>query len=108
MTLTASNAGRGESSTLAVLIRNFQVLLSVKISCVGYRNPGSITCGGSTNNAITGQKPKGNYCSIAAGFRHACAINFRHGLDCWGTMAGEKPKASFAFVVGNRVFDTID
>ncbi|KAJ6433687.1 hypothetical protein OIU84_017393 [Salix udensis] len=103
MTLTASNAGHGESSTLAVLIRNFQVLLSVKISW-GLSESGSITCGGSTNNAITGQKPKGNYCSInfrrgldcsiAAGFRHACAINFRRGLDCWGIMAGEKPKDS--------------
>ncbi|KAJ6433673.1 hypothetical protein OIU84_017383 [Salix udensis] len=56
----------------------------------GLSESGSITCGGSTNNAITGQKPKGNYCAIAAGFRHAC-----HGLDCWGIMAGEKPKGEF-------------
>ncbi|KAJ6757841.1 SERINE/THREONINE-PROTEIN KINASE-LIKE PROTEIN CCR4 [Salix koriyanagi] len=26
--------------------------------------------------------------------KHACAINFRRGLDCWGIMAGEKPKDS--------------
>ena len=61
----------------------------------GLSESGSITGGGSTNNAINGQKPKGNYCAIAAGFRHACAIHFRHGLDCWGIMAGEKPKGEF-------------
>ncbi|KAJ6383755.1 hypothetical protein OIU78_027113 [Salix suchowensis] len=102
MTLTASNAGHGESSTLAVLIRNFQVLLSVKISCVGYRNPGVLLVEEVLIMLSLAKKPKGNYCSInfrrgldcsiAAGFRHACAINFRRGLDCWGIMAGEKPK----------------
>jgi hypothetical protein len=40
MSLIASNAGRGESSTLAVLLRDYQVLLLERISCVGYRNPG--------------------------------------------------------------------
>ncbi|KAL3574177.1 hypothetical protein D5086_024790 [Populus alba] len=56
----------------------------------GISESGSITCGGNINN------PKGNYCAIAAGSRHACAINSHHGMHCWGSMApDEKPEGEF-------------
>ncbi|KAJ6877795.1 hypothetical protein NC651_030520 [Populus alba x Populus x berolinensis] len=54
----------------------------------GISESGSITCGGSRN--LTG-----NYCAIAAGFRHACAINSHHRMVCWGSMACEKPEGEF-------------
>ena len=60
----------------------------------GISESGSITCGGSMNNAFPGNL-KRNYCAIAAGFRHACAINSHHGMCCWGSMAGEKPEGKF-------------
>ncbi|KAH8490095.1 hypothetical protein H0E87_022571 [Populus deltoides] len=60
----------------------------------GISESGCITCGGSMNNAFAGNL-KRNYCAIAAGFRHACAINSHHEMDCWGSMAGEKPEGEF-------------
>ncbi|XP_011005429.1 PREDICTED: serine/threonine-protein kinase-like protein CCR4 [Populus euphratica] len=61
----------------------------------GISESGSITCGGSINNAFDGQNLKGNYCAVAAGFRHACAINSHHRMECWGSMVGEKPEGEF-------------
>ncbi|KAJ6291611.1 hypothetical protein OIU76_023651 [Salix suchowensis] len=42
------------------------------------------------------QVPGGNYSAIAAGSRHACAINLARGLHCWeGSFEGGIPQGEF-------------
>ncbi|KAF5732789.1 serine/threonine-protein kinase-like protein CCR4-like [Tripterygium wilfordii] len=47
-----------------------------------------------TNSGIT-DVPEGNYSVIAAGSRHACAINSSSSLNCWGDSVGEIPQGEF-------------
>ncbi|KAE8709908.1 Serine/threonine-protein kinase-like protein CCR4 [Hibiscus syriacus] len=46
---------------------------------------------------ITGREIRGNYKKIAAGFKHACAINSDDGLECWGNGMGDRdlPQGQF-------------
>ncbi|KAG5224611.1 serine/threonine-protein kinase protein [Salix suchowensis] len=44
---------------------------------------GNISCLGRYK-AVVDRVPGGNYSAIAAGSRHACAINLARGLHCWG------------------------
>ncbi|KAH8480332.1 hypothetical protein H0E87_030548 [Populus deltoides] len=69
--------------------QNFSSMAVGEDFVCGLLESGNITCVGSYN-AVAIQEPKGIYRAIAAGSRHACAINFTGALDCWG-MAGEKP-----------------
>ncbi|XP_034924684.1 serine/threonine-protein kinase-like protein CCR4 [Populus alba] len=69
--------------------QNFSSMAVGEDFVCGLLEYGNIACLGSYK-AVVGQFPKGNYSAIAAGSRHACAINFTGELDCWG-MPGEKP-----------------
>ncbi|KAJ6422174.1 hypothetical protein OIU84_027175 [Salix udensis] len=51
---------------------------------------GNISCLGRYK-AVVDQVPGGNYSAIAAGYRHACAINLTRGLNCWGSFEGGIP-----------------
>ncbi|KAJ6762145.1 hypothetical protein OIU74_024765 [Salix koriyanagi] len=56
---------------------------------------GNIYCLGRYK-AVVDQVPGGNYSAIAAGSRHACAINLARGLHCWGgSFEGGIPQGEF-------------
>ncbi|KAG1328183.1 serine/threonine-protein kinase-like protein CCR4 [Cocos nucifera] len=52
----------------------------------GLLNCGSIKCFGNDSD-IVGTEPPGNFGSVAAGSRHACAITTDGKLTCWGAGA---------------------
>ncbi|KAF9661575.1 hypothetical protein SADUNF_Sadunf19G0083100 [Salix dunnii] len=60
----------------------------------GLSENGNITCLGDYTSVVD-QAPGGSYSAIAAGFRHACAVNLTHGLECWGSMEGVIPQGEF-------------
>lgn len=70
---------------------NFSRIAVGESFACGLSEFGQIACLGNNSN-IVDQKPDGNYSEIAAGFRHACAVDSLNGkLECWGEMVGERP-----------------
>ncbi|XP_038683895.1 serine/threonine-protein kinase-like protein CCR4 [Tripterygium wilfordii] len=64
-------------------------------SVCGLSETGRPNCTPSGISTGIANVPNGNYSVIAAGSRHACAINSGNSLDCWGDWVGEIPQGEF-------------
>ena len=93
-----ANDGRAVERAKATLVNGVEgvdeLTASGAIACA--RSGTSIACWGADASTIGTPPTTGTFTQVAAGFTHACALEKKGTVTCWGTGDWAAPKGSFS------------